>query len=520
MNGILTTLQTFRTEIYLHFQKRKDAIMNLLDALTSTGHQSKSVVELSQANCFQRQYSSITDAISDGLPHTQWDKIKSLIYQSTLSDPSQEIHRFLLDCTSNPRPFAKKLADRTITHAPNPAPGNKPICVGHQYSVVAHLPDDTEVAKKHWIIPLSAQRVQSHQKGNEVGMEQVKNLIDELDLKDHLSLSIGDSLYGTQACRVAVTKEDNWVHLFRLNSTRNVFAPPPVTNSTRGAGRKKEFGDKMRLNDPSTHPPCDDQTQTTWTTRKGKVYDVEIRRWKNRLLRGSRQFRSALHPMHVIQVIVNDKEGKPLYQRPLWLAVLGKRRDEMDLIQCYENYVSRYDIEHFFRFGKRNLLMDAYQTPQVEHEEHWWQLCLLAYVQLYLAREGVPLLPQPWERYLPTYKNHSETTARVLTPSQTQRGFARLLETIGTPAVDCVPRGKAPGRQLGEVRFEREDQSVIFKNTKSELSTLKTILSNPENASVQPDPETISTLIKELHVKLSKLGFTPDEFVTLFQDSG
>jgi hypothetical protein len=83
MKNIVTKLQTFRAEIYGCFQKRKDAIMNLLDALTSAGHQSKSVVQLSQAHCFQRQYSSITDAISDGLPHTQWDKITSLIDQST-----------------------------------------------------------------------------------------------------------------------------------------------------------------------------------------------------------------------------------------------------------------------------------------------------------------------------------------------------------------------------------------------------------------------------------------------------
>ncbi len=519
MKEIVPKLQAFRAAVYGCFQKRKDAIMNLLDAVTSTGHQAKSIVQLSQASCFQRQYSSITDAIADGLPHAKWDQIMPLVYQSTASNTSQKMHRFVLDCTPNPRPFAKKLPDRTITHAPNPAPGNKPICVGHQYSVVALLPDDAQAAKKHWVVPLSAKRVQSDQKGNEVGMEQIKNMIDALDLKDRLSLSIGDSLYGTQACRVAMAKEDNWVHLFRLNSSRNVFAPPPPAESTAAAGRKKEFGEKMKLNDPSTQPPCDDEAHTTWMTRQGKEYEVEIRRWKNRLLRGSRQFRSTRHPMHVIQVVVKDKEGKPLYKRPLWLAVLGKRRDEMDLIQCYENYVNRYDVEHFFRFGKRGLLMDAYQTPEVEHEEHWWQLCLLAYVQLYLARDGVPLLAQPWERYLPTYKNTSEKV-RVLTPSQTQRGFARLLESIGSPAVDCVPRGHAPGRQSGDLILGREDQSVIFKSMKSPLSTWKTILSASEKAGAQPDSETIDTLIEALHLKLSKLGYTPAEFMKLFQDSG
>ena len=30
--------------------------------------------------------------------------------------------------------FGLKLSDRTINHAPNPAPGNRPACVGHQYA--------------------------------------------------------------------------------------------------------------------------------------------------------------------------------------------------------------------------------------------------------------------------------------------------------------------------------------------------------------------------------------------------
>jgi len=42
----------------------------------------------------------------------------------------------------------------------------------------------------------------------------------------------------------------------------------------------------------------------------------------------------------------------------------------------------RLDIEHFFRFGKTRLLMDKIQTPDVEHEEAWWQLVMIAYTQL------------------------------------------------------------------------------------------------------------------------------------------
>ena len=58
----------FRKKIYSFFSKRADSVMNLLDAISSSGHQARSIVELSEAKCFERQYSSITDAVADGLP--------------------------------------------------------------------------------------------------------------------------------------------------------------------------------------------------------------------------------------------------------------------------------------------------------------------------------------------------------------------------------------------------------------------------------------------------------------------
>ena len=55
-------------------------------------------------------------------------------------------------------------------------------------------------------------------------------------------------------------------------------------------------------------------------------------------------------------------------------------------------------MEQFFRFTKQNLLLDKFQTPETEHEEHWWQIVLLAYLQLWVAREHASCLPRPWEK--------------------------------------------------------------------------------------------------------------------------
>jgi hypothetical protein len=135
---------------------------------------------------------------------------------------------------------------------------------------------------------------------------------------------------------------------------------------------------------------------------------------------------------------------------------MGKHRDEVSLIDCYHNYSARYDIEHLFRFGKQKLLLDAYQTPDVKNEENWWQLCLLAYMQLYLSKELVPLLPEAWERYLPEYKSPNIIERNVTTPSQTQRGFDKILEQIGTPAA------RQSGQNLTTTMFKQFDQISII----------------------------------------------------------
>ena len=57
--AILEALKQLRDKIYNTFGARSDTNMNTLDALSSYAHQCKRVVELSEAPCFQRQYTSI-----------------------------------------------------------------------------------------------------------------------------------------------------------------------------------------------------------------------------------------------------------------------------------------------------------------------------------------------------------------------------------------------------------------------------------------------------------------------------
>ena len=506
----LKKLVEFRQAVYNQFSKRRDANMNLLDALSSYGHRCQSVIELSESPYFERKYSSVTDAIADGLSEVNWSKMAKTIYDNAVDKNAERIV-FITDTTPQPRQSAKCVEDRHITYSPNPAPGNKPITVGHEYSALSLLPLNSAAQEKHWLVPVDTRRVKSHEKGNEVGMLQVSECIKNLNLEATLTISVADSKYGTENCRKQVALHSNWVHIFRLNSTRNVYAKPDAASA-------KQYGLPMKLNDESTHTASDSIQEKTIITRSGKSYLLKIKAWYNQILRGSRQFKGYQHPLTVMQLTAVDANGKSLYKNPLWLGLVGERRDEITLLEAYHYYDSRYDIEHYFRFGKDKLLFDKYQTPEVEHEQTWWQLTALAYSQLYLAREQVPLLPKPWERYLPSFQAQHDQTPVTATPSQTQRGFSTLLDTIGTPAKHCRPRGKPKGRVKGETQPRRPNYKVIFKSSNTKKNTPKKSLQESEKNSKNSDYANIEELLKTVKNSLQNIQVTPEKFCELLQN--
>ncbi|MFT5084817.1 MAG: hypothetical protein ACI9Y1_002873 [Lentisphaeria bacterium] len=108
-------------------------------------------------------------------------------------------HPFVVDCTPQDRLHAKTLDDRSIVHYANPAPGNKPICTGHEYSTVVYVPTPgSSEERKRWVVPVSTERVPSEEKGHELGIKQIASLLKQLGLEDKLTLSIGDSAYATE----------------------------------------------------------------------------------------------------------------------------------------------------------------------------------------------------------------------------------------------------------------------------------------------------------------------------------
>ena len=80
------------------------------------------------------------------------------------------------------------------------------------------------------------------------------------------------------------------------------------------------------------------------------------------LMKGKDGIQMHDHPFRLLRVTCVDDNGNPVYTRPMWLLVFGKRRNELSLTACVDSFLQRYDIEHFFRFGKQKLLLTAAQS--------------------------------------------------------------------------------------------------------------------------------------------------------------
>lgn len=469
----ISQLQQFREELYRLLPARRDALLDLMDALSSSPN-ARSVVELSLSPLFRREYSSVNDAIAQFFQASSPDKAdeERWAWEQALARligrylPAPQQRKFWLlgtDVVPIPRPFALTLADRTFVYQPNPVAGNKPVTIGHQYSCVACLPEKRHADDPPWVVPLLVRRVRSQEKAIIVGAEQLTALLEDTTQPFYkaLCVHVADSTYSAVDYLGWVGRHHNLVSVTRVAENRVFYRQFLAEPGDRGRGHPRWYGEPFDLKDNTTWGPPDETAETTFTTKGGRTYRVQLQGWHNLLRRGKRGLPMHRYPFTLIRAVVLDEQGQPVFKRALWLIVLGEQRDELSLVEGWETYGQRYDLDHYFRFGKQRLLMAAYQTPDVEHEENWVTLVQLAAVHLWLARELAGIRLRSWERYLP------QRASGAASPSQVQRDWERIIRQIGTPAKPPKQRGKSPGRAKGLQPGRRQRQPVVKKLPKA-----------------------------------------------------
>jgi len=461
MNTEMTQFAQFRHQVYRNLNKynQADVLMDLVDALSSNTA-AQSVVELSLHSLFRRHYTALYKAIA-GCPLN--DAQLAELAASTLPHPQRRRYwLFGVDVTPQARLYAVTLEDRSFVYRPTIIKGNKPVTLGHCYSLVASLPEEDVGQTTTWVVPLALQRVGSHQDKELVGARQMEALLSNPELPFHAALcvEVADSSYSKPDYLHANRRHTNLVSITRVRGNRTFYRQANRPEASAAKGHPTWYGDPFVLRDPQTWPTPDEGITTTFISRRGRTYQVVIQAWHNLLMHGKYQphrIPMQRHPFTLVQVCLYEENGQPAFRQPLWLIAIGERRHELSALDIYEAYRQRYDLEHFLRFGKQNLLLDRFQTPEVEHEENWWRIVALAYLQLWAARTCAQSLPRPWERYLPASQN------KTVSPASVQRDLSRIIRQIGTPASPPKRRGKSLGRPKGTRLRPRPRHPVVRK---------------------------------------------------------
>lgn len=461
-------LEQFRRTLYQNINKRADVVLELVDAICSQPG-ARSVAEYSLASCFQREYTSLFKGIAEL-------KLGSMLLPEMvaayLPEPEQrKYYLLLLDVTSYPRPHAKTLEDRGMIYQPEVVKGKLPITIGHQYSTVALGLEAEEGLTSSWVLPMLTERVSTDTDKEMVGAKQVGMLMEAetLPFQEALTVVAQDSSYSKPACLYAEYQHDNLVTVTRARANRVFYRKYEATEEdvASASGHPTWYGDRFALSDTSTWHEPDETTTFIETSSRGKEYKVEVKAWHNIVMRGKNQpDKIPMHklPFTLVRIVRYDKDGNLAFKNPLWLIVMGKRHRELSLFDIFDAYAARFDIEHFFRFGKQKLLLVSFQTPETEHEENWVQLSHIAYAQLWMARHLTELMPRPWERYFPNIHR------RLTSPTMVQRGFGRVIRQLETLTSSPKPRGYSLGRAPGDLQPKRQRHKVVVKsqiNTKS-----------------------------------------------------
>jgi hypothetical protein len=409
-------LQQFRKTVYQAMRKRADAFLDLVDALTVAGHVN-SAVALSEETPFRRKFSSIFDTLLQA--EIDFDQLLPALYehQPPESEKIAGYEVYGLDTTPNERPEAETLEDRGSLKTQK----DEPVRYGHKYSWLVRLVN----WGTSWVAPADVERVATCLSDSQAGGVQVQ----ELDRRNRKpKVVVSDSLYANHLFLAVFLTLQNTFALVRLRNNMVFFGcPQPHPKGKRGAPAK--HGPKFKLSAPSRTP---DQSEAFLLGEQ----TVALQAWHGLHLK-----KLAGLVGTVLRIEFLRPDGTPRYKRPMWLFWTGPATTPLpDLCRMY---LWRFAIEHFFRFCKQHLGLNANQSTNPISTDQWMWVSALAYWQLLLMRGEGDHFQAAW------YPAAKGTDAHQRTPGQVQRGAARFLARLGTPARATRRAGKGKGRSKG-----------------------------------------------------------------------
>jgi len=429
-----THISEFRNAVYQKVHDRPDVIMDVIDALTTTGHVA-SPVALSESAMFRRKFSSVYDALAHGKLSPE---LNELLNESQLGEwetiAGYEV--YAVDATPNERMAAETLEDRGCLRSK----AKEQLRYGHKYSWLVRLVQ----TGTSWAAPQDVRRIGTESTDTKVAAEQVKELAGR---NVHPKVITADSRYRDRHFLGSFDTLEHTFALVRLQNNQKLYqAPEPKPTGKLGTPRK--HGAVFQLSAITLPPNASEEFHL------GKQW-VRVQAW---------------YPLHfkrfasiqgmVVCVEFLKEDGTPRYKRPLWLFWTGPQ--SVALRDLCRMYLWRFAIEHLFRFLKQHMGLNTNRSSNLQSAQLWMWLCALAYWQLLLMRDEVQADRPAW------YPSKKDGKDRPLTPSQVQRSATAFLLQSGTPAAKTRPAGKGPGRRVGYCPPPRKRYLIIFKTKKAQ----------------------------------------------------
>jgi hypothetical protein len=220
------TLDRLRQQIYGCFERSRDALFNLSDALLSES-QACSLPELSLSAFFERCWPSVSEALQDGRINVE--RLREVFVQAELSGkPTDEPIWVGIDSRSMQRLEAESSRDRGMIYVPNLPHATKPVSVGYQFSTLMLLPEQAS----SWVGILDQRRIGTEQTAIEVGIEQLRAVLPQIAGR---VIRLPDRWYATTNFVRACRELGVWA-LIGLKRNRKLYrAAPPRQPKQRGA---------------------------------------------------------------------------------------------------------------------------------------------------------------------------------------------------------------------------------------------------------------------------------------------
>jgi hypothetical protein len=162
-DGAVEALRAFRAGLFVCFGRRRDALLEVLDALLTAGA-FPSLPRLSLAPGHRRGWGSVSAALRRG--HIHLEALRGLSLRQPMPEGPP---LYAIDVSVWPRPGAATSPERGYQyHSPRRRDGHDPIVAGWAYQWLTRLSWDRD----SWTAPVDVRRVRPEEKPTGLAVEQ------------------------------------------------------------------------------------------------------------------------------------------------------------------------------------------------------------------------------------------------------------------------------------------------------------------------------------------------------------